>query len=127
MDFLRNFKKKVESLAFGKSSEKLAEKHLRSKGYTIIETNYRCREGEVDIVARQGDYLVFCEVKARRNKSYGSALEGVTPQKIKKIRLAAAHYIHKKKLQGVDCRFDILTIDKSEDGGIKVELIQNAF
>lgn len=126
MDFFRNLKKKVEALAYGKSAERVAEKHLRANGYRIIETNYRCREGEIDIVAREGDCLIFCEVKARRTKNYGNALEGVTPQKIKKIRKAADDYIHRKKLQGVDCRFDIVTIDASE-GGAKVALIKNAF
>jgi putative endonuclease len=91
-----------------------------------LETNYRCKKGEIDIVARQGKYLVFCEVKARRNKNYGSALEGITPSKIRKIRDTAEDYLTKKKLRGADCRFDVVTIDESKDG-TKVELIPNAF
>ncbi|MBI5179420.1 MAG: YraN family protein [Nitrospinae bacterium] len=113
-------------MAFGQKAEKLAEKHLRANGYTVIEGNYRCRDGEIDLIARDGGYLVFCEVKARRNRAYGTALEGVTPSKIRKIKKAAEHYLLKKKLSGVDCRFDIVTIDESS-GGTKVELIKNAF
>jgi putative endonuclease len=123
-EFLKNFKQKA--LAFGKSSEKAAEKHLRKNGYKIIETNYRCRQGEIDIVAKQGKYLVFCEVKARRNKNYGSALESVNPSKISKIRKAAEDYRTKKNLHGMDCRFDVVTIDESAEG-VRIELIPNAF
>lgn len=122
--FLRKLKQKA--LEYGKSAEKTAVKHLRKNGYKIIETNYRCKRGEIDVVAKQGKYLVFCEVKARRNKNYGSALEGVTPSKIRRIRLSAEDYLVRKKLLGVDCRFDVLTIDESDEG-VRIELITNAF
>lgn len=124
LDLFRKFKQKA--LAYGKSAEKTAVAHLRKNGYKIIETNYRCKQGEIDIVARHGNFLVFCEVKARRNKNYGTALEGVTPSKIRKIRLAAEDYRTRKHLRDVDCRFDVLTIDETEDGP-KIELIPNAF
>jgi putative endonuclease len=124
LEFLKKFKQKA--LAYGKSAEKRAEKHLRKNGYKILETNYRCKRGEIDIVAKHGKILVFCEVKARRNKNYGTALEGITPSKIKKIRLSAEDYLFKNKLNDVDCRFDVLTIDESDEG-VKIELIPNAF
>lgn len=126
MGYFRSLKQKLESLSFGRSSERMAEKFLRKNGYSVIESNYRCRGGEIDIVAREKDYLVFCEVKARRTKNYGTPLEGVTPAKIHKIRKAAEHYLMKKKLTGRDVRFDVVTVDES-DGSPKLELIRNAF
>ena len=126
MGFFQKVKGKLASLAFGQKAEKLAQKHLRGNGYKIIDANYRCRDGEIDLIARHGVYLVFCEVKARRNRAYGTALEGVTPSKIRKIKKAAEHYLLKKNLTGIDCRFDIVTIDESP-AGTKVELIKNAF
>jgi putative endonuclease len=124
-DIFKKFFKENPS-DFGKNAEKTAQKHLRSKGYTIIETNYRCKKGEIDIVAKCGNYLVFCEVKARRNKNYGTALEGVTESKIKKIRETAEDYLTKRNLRGADCRFDVVTLDETGNG-LKVELIPNAF
>ncbi|MBI3793808.1 MAG: YraN family protein [Nitrospinae bacterium] len=123
-EFLKKFKQKA--LVYGKSSEKTAEKYLRKKGYKIVETNYRCKKGEIDIIALHKKYLVFCEVKARRNQTYGSALEAVTPSKIRKIRLTAEDYLLKKNLKDADCRFDVLTIDETPDG-TRMELITNAF
>ena len=124
MDLFRKLREKA--LDYGKSAEKTAVKLLRKNGYKIIETNYRCKQGEIDVVARHGKYLVFCEVKARRNKNYGTALEGVTPTKMNRIRRAAEHYRTKKNLLDLDCRFDVLTIDESDEG-VRIELIPNAF
>ena len=116
----------VKPSLFGKEAEREAEKLLKRNGYKIVERNYHCRAGEIDIVAKEGDILIFCEVKARRGKSFGSALESITPSKIKKLRLAADDYMTKKKLHGTDCRFDVVTIDMGE-GDPSMELIRNAF
>jgi len=121
-----SFIKKLSAIAFGKEGEKKASRYLKKNGYEIIEKNFRCRGGEIDIIARQGNTLIFCEVKARRNKLYGTALEAVTPSKREKIKTTAKIYMQKNNLKNIDCRFDVVTIDV-EDGKELINLIQNAF
>lgn len=126
MSYLRNLKSKLQNLAFGRSAEADAARFLKKNGYAVLETNYRCRAGEIDIVAREGTVLVFCEVKARRNTAFGSALEGLTPQKTRKIKAAAEHYLMKNSVTGVDVRFDVVTMD-GVGAAQKTALIRNAF
>ncbi len=126
MSYLRNLKNRLQNLAFGKSAEAQAARFLKNNGYAVLETNYRCRAGEIDIVAREGAVLVFCEVKARRTASYGSALEGMTPQKARKIKAAAEHYLMKHNVTGLDIRFDVVTMD-GDGPAQKTALIRNAF
>lgn len=117
---------RLAALEFGRNAEDVAARSLRKSGYKILERNFSCREGEIDIVATQDGCLVFCEVKARRTVSYGSALEAITPAKVRKIKKAAEVYIAKNGLQERDCRFDVVTID--ENGSVmKLEIIPNAF
>jgi putative endonuclease len=117
---------KLKALKFGRSSEKRAAHFMEKNGYIIIEKNFRCRQGEIDLIARDGNTLVFCEVKARSTGSFGKPLSGVTDSKTKKIRKAAEQYRLKKRLENVDCRFDVVTIDESGDEPL-IEIIRNAF
>lgn len=126
MSYLQNLKSKLQNLAFGKSAEASAARFLKENGYAILETNYRCRGGEIDIVARDGAVLIFCEVKARGTTSYGSAMAGMTPQKARKIKAAAEHYLMKNNVAGVDVRFDVVTMDGAGRDQ-KTVLIRNAF
>ena len=119
-------KGKLEALAFGRNSEKRAARLLVKHGYRIVEKNYRCRQGEIDLIARDGDTLVFCEVKARKSKAFGTSLEGVTKSKVEKIRKTAEHYLAKNGLNEVDCRFDVVAIDGSGND-VTIEVIKNAF
>lgn len=117
---------KLDRLRFGRKSEKRAARYMESKGYRIIEMNYRCRFGEIDIIARSSDILVFCEVKARSNRTFGTALEGITGAKVRKIRKTAEYYLMTKKLKNIDCRFDAVTVDQSGSKTV-IEIIPNAF
>ena len=126
MNYFRDLKNRLQNLAFGRSAEAEAAVFLKKNGYAVLDTNYRCRDGEIDIVAREGAVLVFCEVKARRNASYGSALEGMTPRKARKIKAAAEHYLMKHNVTGVDIRFDVVTMD-GIGSAQKTVLIRNAF
>ena len=117
---------KLRALRYGRESEDRAARLLASRGYKLIERNFRCRHGEIDIIARQGRTLVFCEVKARGNRSFGTAMEGVTPAKMSKIRKTAEHYMQKKGLRDVDCRFDVVTID-GKGSGAAIDVVPNAF
>ncbi len=72
--------------------EHVARDYLEEKGYRILETNYHCREGEIDIVARQQDTLIFVEVRTKTGNQFGTPVESVTERKCEKLRLAAEHY-----------------------------------
>ncbi len=126
MERFNRISAKLKALTFGKNSEKRAAIFLKKNGYTIIDKNYRCKQGEIDLIASDGDTLVFCEVKARSSKAFGTPLEGVTAAKAEKIRKTAEHYMHQKGITNVDCRFDVVAIDESEKEP-SIELIRNAF
>lgn len=108
--------------------EQVAEK-LRREGWAVIARNFRCRMGEIDIVARNGRFLVFVEVKLRKDNRFGSACEAVTPSKQRKLRTAAQFYLmsHPTRLQP---RFDVAEV--YAPNGVRTEApdiyyIENAF
>jgi len=106
----------------GRHAERLAAAFLQERGLTLVARNYRCRFGEIDLIARDGKTLVFVEVRLRKNTAFGGAAASITAAKRAKLLRAARHY-----LAGVArapaCRFDALLL--SGDGPI--EWLQNAF
>lgn len=107
----------------GSRYETYAAACLERRGYRIVEKNYRCRLGEIDLVARDGRYLVFVEVKYRQNGRSGGAAEAVDVRKQRKImRVAQQYLLHRKLPFDTPCRFDVAAVD-----GTKLRLIQNAF
>ena len=100
-------------LAFGLEGENLACRELERLGYAIITRRYRTSHGELDIVARDGEYLVFVEVKARDGGSFGDPEEAVTGQKQQRIVWMATDYLARQGLDDVACRFDVVGIDAS--------------
>lgn len=106
----------------GTEKEKLAGAYLEKNGYEIIEYNFRCRQGEIDIIAKDGEYLVFCEVKYRSGCKSGTPLEAVDYKKQRAISRCALFYIMKKKFNDMPCRFDVVGITDTE-----IQLIKNAF
>ncbi len=96
----------------GKVGERLARNHLEAKGYSIVATNYRCRWGEVDVVARDGPIWVFVEVRTRRGDAYGAPEESLTPEKAQRLMLTAQHFFG--ELQDgsaeADWRIDLVAI-----------------
>ncbi|WP_419661263.1 conserved uncharacterized protein, UPF0102 [Desulfosarcina variabilis str. Montpellier] len=111
---------------FGRKSERLAAEYLKLKGYRIIETNYRCPVGEIDIIAREKGTLVFVEVKARRSSRFGSPKGAVTPAKQRKISMAALDYLKRSGQDDARARFDVVAID-TEMGRPDIEVVKNAF
>lgn len=95
----------------GTVGEGLAVEYLEKKGYRIIQRNYRYEHGEIDIVAEDGNTLVFIEVKARRSKEFGEPEDAVTPRKRDKIRATAEGYLFKNNIDDKNCRFDVIAID----------------
>lgn len=93
-------------------------------GYKILERNYRCRSGEIDLVCRDGSDLVFVEVKCRRSSSCGSPLEAVTPRKQKRITQTALHYIKERRCERCPVRFDVVAIGPA---GTQPEIVRQAF
>lgn len=111
---------------FGESSESLAVEFLSSRGYRIIERNYRTALGEIDIIARDGDTLAFVEVKARRSRRFGPAKGALTAAKRRTISKVALLYLKSTRQSGVRARFDVVAIDAASRGA-EIELIKNAF
>lgn len=107
----------------GSRYEEQAAAFLKKQGMRIVEQNYRCRSGEIDLIARDGRYLVFVEVKYRANESAGTALEAIDYRKAAQVRRVAALYLMEKHYpEETPCRFDAVGID-----GDKVTHIKDAF
>jgi putative endonuclease len=113
----------------GELGEEVAANFLIARGYRILERNFRCKGGEVDIIARDpGDKsLVFIEVKARKGLSYGVPQLAVTPFKQRQISKAALTWLSKNKLHDHNARFDVIAILLSSNREHKIEHIVNAF
>jgi putative endonuclease len=111
---------------FGHKGESVAAKHLKKCGYKIIEQNYRNKIGEIDIIAKDSDTIVFVEVKSRRDYNYGDPKWAVTPQKQRKISMVALYYLKELRLSGQKARFDVVTVVLNQKKP-KVEIIRNAF
>ena len=107
----------------GSRYEKLAARYLEQKGMDILELNYRCRTGEIDIIARDGEYLVFVEVKYRRDDKMGNPKEAVNRKKQKKISMTASYYLMREcGRMDIPCRFDVAAVL-----GEQIEVVKNAF
>lgn len=111
----------------GIQGEELAASYLEQAGLKIVARNYRCRGGEVDIIARDGKTLVFVEVKSRRNLAYGVPQLAVTPFKQRQISKAALTWLAKNRQQDVPARFDVIAILLTSNCSHRIEHIRNAF
>jgi putative endonuclease len=107
--------------------EKLAGDFLRKRGYHIREANYRCPEGEIDLIAQHKDYLVFVEVRTKRSLKFGSPEESITAAKKEKLRTVAAHYQQTHSNLPQLWRIDVVAIELDQRGKpSRIELIENA-
>ncbi|MFQ5585944.1 MAG: YraN family protein [Thermodesulfobacteriota bacterium] len=116
----------TERLTLGKRGEEVAADLLKMAGYRVIERNFRCRGGEVDIVALDGKTIVFVEVKTRRSKEFGPPKLAVDGRKQRQLVKAALTYLKEKRLLNTAARFDVVGIVVRDDGH-EVEHIKNAF
>jgi putative endonuclease len=112
--------------ALGKSGEDRAARELERRGYAILEQRYRTKHGEIDIVAQDGETLVFVEVKVRETSEFGTAAEAVTRWKQRRLGSMAAEYLARHRLVNVPCRFDVVAIDGVGSGAI-VTVFPGAF
>ena len=111
---------------FGQKAEEMAVRYLKRCGYKIIARNHRTRCGEIDIIAREGETLVFVEVKARTSNRYGSAKAAVTPHKQRQVSKVALTYLQMTDQSHVKARFDVVTVTQHR-GAQTIDLIRNAF
>ncbi|MFC1488805.1 YraN family protein [Thermodesulfobacteriota bacterium] len=111
---------------FGQESESMAVRHLKKNGYKILEQNYRTKLGEIDIIAKDRDTLVFVEVKAKRTDLFGSPKEAVTHKKQVKISKVALLYLNATNQSNAKARFDVVAIISTEDS-TSIEIVKNAF
>jgi len=111
----------------GKLGEKAAQKFLKKQGYRIRETGFRCRHGEIDIIAQQKDYLVFVEVRTKSNLDFGTPEESITAAKKKKLVTLALTYTSTHQNLPPLWRIDVVAIELDDKGKLKrIELIENA-
>ena len=111
---------------FGQKSEIIAARYLKQKGYKIITQNYRTKLGEIDIIAKEKDTIVFVEVKARRSWRFGTPKGALTPKKQRKISMVALCYLKANQQTRAKARFDVVTIHNPKDT-LEIEIIRNAF
>lgn len=112
--------------AVGRYGEDVAARHLAAAGLTIVERNWRCAEGELDIVAREGGALVVCEVKTRSSAVYGGPFEAVTPAKAARLRRLAARWLRERAGQVpggpvAEVRIDVVGVQRQPRGAATVE------
>lgn len=107
--------------------EKLARDFLENRGYKIIETNYRCPEGEVDIIAGHDDYLVFIEVRTKTSRSFGSPEESITPTKKERLRAVAFQYQQTHENLPQQWRIDFIGVELNRaKKPLRINIIENA-
>nr|WP_232729966.1 YraN family protein [Paenibacillus phocaensis] len=113
----------------GRKAEQVACEHLLSQGFILLEQNWRCRTGEIDIIARQGNTLVIVEVRSRSQQAaaFGTPAESITARKIKQVRDTAAVYLHRTGQSDANIRFDVIAVTFGRDMETTLEHIEAAF
>lgn len=100
----------------GQWGENLAVRHLEAKGLALIERNWRCASGEIDVVARDGETVVFVEVKTRRGRGFGAPEEALTPHKAQKLMQLGQQYMADHNLDDVNWRIDLVAVELDNSG-----------
>jgi putative endonuclease len=111
----------------GETGEDLACRELGARGYAILARRYRTRHGEIDIVARDCDTIVFVEVRLKTTGEFGTAAESVTPWKQRRVAAMAVDYLARNRLTDRPCRFDVVAIDMLGRGDVQITVIASAF
>lgn len=109
--------------ALGSYGERIAADHLRDLGLVILDRNWTCQHGEIDIVARDGDTLVVCEVKTRSSTTHGTALESVSGRKLTQLRRSLSKWLEANRVSPAGVRIDVVTVWVPRSGGPRVERI----
>lgn len=113
-------------LSTGIFGENFAAVYLTSHGYKIIERNFKKRYGDIDIVALDGETLVFVEVKTRKSDEYGSGEDAITPYKLRSLTKSAQYYCYKKEIEDKPMRIDLVSVEMTDDLKVKkIEVYKN--
>jgi putative endonuclease len=110
--------------ALGEYGERLAERYLRDHGLAVVDRNWRCARGEIDLVVRDGDCLVFCEVKTRRSERFGAPVEAVDRRKAARLRRLASAWLQAHDEHPRRIRIDVIGILRPLDGPVRVRHVQ---
>lgn len=113
--------------ALGREGERLAAQLLEEKGLTVLERNWKCRHGELDIIATDRRRAVFCEVKARSGVDYGGPLLAVGPDKVRRVRRLAQLWLNERELTGCPVRFDVISVLWPPGGKPRLEHLEGVF
>jgi putative endonuclease len=119
--------KDLTKIITGKDGETIAASFLKKNGYHILDTNFRCFLGEIDIVAREKGALVFIEVKTRKSRELGFPEQAVGIKKQRKLSQLALFYLQRKNIKDVKARFDVVAVTISTSENNEIKLIKNAF
>ena len=111
--------------AWGRYGEDVAADHLQRQGFVVLARNWRCDVGEIDIVARDGDTLVVCEVKTRTSNAFGTPLEAITPTKANRLRRLAASWLRSHDVRPLEVRIDVVGVVGGQ-GAPQIEHVKGA-
>lgn len=113
--------------ALGQAGETAARRALEARGYRILAARFRTRFGEIDLVARAGEVIVFIEVKTRTSRRFGDPATAVTPQKQQRLVAIASDFLVRHRLHRAPARFDVVAVTVASDGPPRVEVFVDAF
>lgn len=116
----------MQKRAFGQQNEGIAVDYLKRKGYVVLHTNWHCPYGELDIIARDGDTLVFVEVRSRHSASTDNAFESIGARKRGRVIRAAQYYVSRHKLHDALWRIDLLAVAIPPTGAPLIDHVENA-
>ena len=114
----------VRRQALGRFGEAYAARHLVARGMVLLDRNWRCEAGEIDLVLRDGQVLVVCEVKTRSSTAFGSPVEGVTEQKAERLRRLADRWLEEHGVRPREVRLDVVGVLVPRSGGPRVEHVR---
>ena len=117
----------TERQAVGAYGERVAARHLKDQGLVVLDRNWRCPDGELDLVLRDGDDVVFCEVKTRRSGRFGTPAEAIGRTKVQRLRGLAARWLAETRVHPREIRFDVVEVLPQPRGASRVEHIRAAF
>lgn len=108
-------------MVLGAIGEDVAERYLTRRGMVLLDRNWRCREGEIDLVLRDGDVVVVCEVKTRRSRTFGDPLESITRSKLARLRRLAGCWLAEHETGARGVRLDVVGLFRHPDGTYRVD------
>ncbi len=113
--------------ALGARGEEAVARWYEQQGYRVVDRNWRCRDGELDLILERARVIVFCEVKTRRSDRFGAPVEAITHRKRQRLRILAAKWLDEQRAAVRELRFDVASVTPGPDGGFAIEVLEGAF